>query len=184
MPKVAVIDLDFELMELDGTSLPARRLLGRPTILVLLRHLGCLFCQEHLRQLRAHADEIESAGGEVVVVSFASPEHVARFAQAIGHPYRWLSDPLRVSYRAFSAGRGGRLNPFSSTDLWRSFTSGLRGRPWIPQQADIWQLGADFVFDAEGTLTMAHRCRSSHDRPAAAAVMEAFRRAVAATRRP
>jgi hypothetical protein len=34
------IDLDFELMTLDGEAFPARRLLGRPTILVLLRYLG------------------------------------------------------------------------------------------------------------------------------------------------
>jgi hypothetical protein len=34
------IDLDFELMTLDGQIFPARRLLGRPTILVLLRYLG------------------------------------------------------------------------------------------------------------------------------------------------
>jgi hypothetical protein len=34
------IDLDFDLMTLDGEVFPARRLLGRPTILVLLRYLG------------------------------------------------------------------------------------------------------------------------------------------------
>jgi len=181
---VAEVDLDFDLRELDGSVFPARRLLGRPTILILLRHLGCLFCQEHLRQLRAHDAEIDAAGGSVVVISFAAPEHVARFAKAIGHPYRWLSDPSRSSYRAFGAGRGGPLNPFSPTDLWRSLTSGLRGKPWIPQQADLWQLGADFVFDAGGRLTMAHRCRSSHDRPPAGEVMAAFRLAASPIRRP
>jgi len=34
------IDLDFELLTLDGEVFNARRLLGRPTILVLLRYLG------------------------------------------------------------------------------------------------------------------------------------------------
>ena len=34
------IDLSFDLMTLDGEAFPARRLLGRPTILVLLRYLG------------------------------------------------------------------------------------------------------------------------------------------------
>ena len=76
-----------------------------------------------------------------------------------------------------NVGRGGLLNPFSFTDIWRNAYSTLRGRPWLPQQADLWQLGADFVFDAEGVLTMAYRCRSSHDRPAPEAVLEAFRKA-------
>jgi hypothetical protein len=180
---VGSVDLEFELRDLDGNAFPARRLLGRPTILILLRHLGCLCCQEHLRLLRNHFDEVEMAGGALVVVSFAAPDHVRRFSAALGHPYTWLSDPLRASYRAFGAGRGGLLNPFSPADLWRSVTSSLRGRPWIPQQPDVWQLGADFVFDADGSLTLAHRCRSSHDRPSPQTVMEAFRRAAAPIRR-
>ncbi len=34
------IDLDFDLMTPDGQVFPTSRLLGRPTILVLLRYLG------------------------------------------------------------------------------------------------------------------------------------------------
>ncbi len=34
------IDLDLDLFTLDGDVFPVRRLLGRPTILVLLRYLG------------------------------------------------------------------------------------------------------------------------------------------------
>jgi|SRR5437588_2917262 len=179
MPQMARIGLNFDLRDLEGQRYPAERLLGRPTVLVLLRHLGCLFCQEHLSLLRDHDQEIAAAGGRVAVVSFAPPEHVKRFALALGHPYLWLSDPERESYRALGVGKGRVLNPFSFTDIWRNAYSTLRGRPWLPQQADLWQLGADFVFDAEGVLTMAHRCRSSHDRPPAEAVLEAFRKAAA-----
>ncbi|TMD53441.1 MAG: AhpC/TSA family protein, partial [Chloroflexi bacterium] len=177
---------NFDLRDLDGAPYPATRLLGRPTVLVLLRHLGCLFCQEHLSRLRDHDQEIAGAGGRVAVVSFAGPEHVRRFALALGHPYLWLSDPERSCYRALGVGRGGALNPFSFTDLWRNAYSTLRGQPWIPQQADLWQLGADFVFDADGQLTLAYRCRSSHDRPSSETVLEAFRKAArpARTRAP
>lgn len=34
------IDLDFDLLTVDGEDFPARQLLGRPTILILLRYLG------------------------------------------------------------------------------------------------------------------------------------------------
>jgi len=186
MTRMARIGLNFDLRDLDGAPYPATRLLGRPTVLVLLRHLGCLFCQEHLSRLRDHDQEIAGAGGRVAVVSFAGPEHVRRFALALGHPYLWLSDPERSCYRALGVGRGGALNPFSFTDLWRNAYSTLRGQPWIPQQADLWQLGADFVFDADGQLTLAYRCRSSHDRPSSETVLEAFRKAArpARTRAP
>lgn len=179
---MARIELEFDLRDIDGNAFPARQLFGNPTVLVLLRHLGCLFCQDHLAQLRVHAAEVEAARGRIAVISFAAPEHVERFARALGHPYLWLSDPARVSYRAFRVGRGGPLNPFSTTDVWHNLVSSIRGRPWLPQQADLWQLGADFVFDPDGNLTMAHRCRSSHDRPSAADVIAAFRKAAPALR--
>src|SRR5437868_14292981 len=120
MPRMARIDLDFDLRDLEGERFPAASLLGRPTVLVLLRHLGCLFCQDHLSRLRDHDAEIEAAGGRVTVISFAAPEHVKRFAHALGHPYLWLSDPERGSYRTLNGGRGGLLNPFSFTDIWRN----------------------------------------------------------------
>ena len=34
------INLDFDVLTVDGEAYPARELLGRPTILVLLRYLG------------------------------------------------------------------------------------------------------------------------------------------------
>jgi len=34
------IDLNFDVMTVDGEAFPARRLLGRSTILILLRYLG------------------------------------------------------------------------------------------------------------------------------------------------
>ena len=37
---VVPIDLDFNLQTVDGEAFHASRLLGRPTILVLLRYLG------------------------------------------------------------------------------------------------------------------------------------------------
>ena len=78
--------------------------------------------------------------------------------------------------------------PSAGTGLFSATSQALSrppapGRPWLPQQSDLWQLGADFVFDAEGNLTMAHRCRSSHDRPPAAAVIGAFRKAAPALKR-
>jgi len=34
------MDLDFDLIKVDGEVFPAAQLLGRPTILILLRYLG------------------------------------------------------------------------------------------------------------------------------------------------
>ena len=122
-------------------------------------------------------DEIDRAGGQVAVISFASPDQVARFATALGHPFTWLSDEGRQSYRALQMGRLGLLKFLSPTDVLKSAASTLRGKPWLPRQGDLWQLGGDFVFGPEGTLTLEHRSKNSHDRPSMDVVMAAFRAA-------
>jgi hypothetical protein len=38
--RLARIGLDYDLLTIEGKRFPARRLLGRPTILVVLRYLG------------------------------------------------------------------------------------------------------------------------------------------------
>ena len=40
LDSVMPIDLDFDLLTVDGEGFHGSRLLGRPTILVLLRYLG------------------------------------------------------------------------------------------------------------------------------------------------
>src|SRR5687768_14158488 len=59
----------------------------RPTLLVLLRHLGCIFCREMVKDVRIAADRADSlAGGtgekhypRVVFVHTAGPDDAARF---------------------------------------------------------------------------------------------------------
>ena len=130
--------------------------------------------------MRERVKEIDSAGGQVAVISFAAPEQVARFATALGHPFLWLSDEERQSYRALNMGRLGLLKFLSRADVLKSAASTLRGKPWLPRQGDLWQLGGDFVFGTDGGLTLEHRSKNSHDRPSMEALMAAFRTAAPA----
>jgi peroxiredoxin len=57
--------------------------------------------------LREFDHEIAELQGRVAVISFASPDHLKGFAERFGHPYRWLADPKRPSYRRFGIGRRG-----------------------------------------------------------------------------
>lgn len=57
--------------------------------------------------MREFDKEVADLGGRVAVISFADPDRLARFAQRLNHPYLWLADPARASYRALGLGRGG-----------------------------------------------------------------------------
>ena len=121
--------------------------------------------------------------GRVAVISFAGPEHLKRFAEHLGHPFLWLADPSRLSYKRLGLGRGGLLAIAPPRAVWGYIRFFLRGNVWHPEQLDVAQMGGDLVFDRKGNLTLSHLSTRSDDRPPAEAVMSAFRRAASAPTR-
>ena len=111
------------------------------------------------------------------MISFASPAQLKRFAARLGHPYVWLADPQRVSYARLGLRRKGLAAIAPPRAIWGYVRFILGGKTWRPEQVDWAQMGGDFVFDENGNLTLAYVGSSSDDRPSAASVMAAFRRA-------
>ncbi len=127
--------------------------------------------------MREFDEEIADLKGRVAVVSFARPDHLKRFAEHLGHPFLWLADPTRLSYEHLGPRRRGVTAIAPPRAVWGYIRLILGGRTWHPEQLDLAQMGGDFVFDRDGNLTLEHVGTSSDDRPAAQAVMLAFRRA-------
>jgi len=127
--------------------------------------------------LREFDKEIARLEGRVAVISFASPDHVKRFAERSEDPFLWLADPQRLSYKRLGLRRRGLMAIAPPRAVWGYIRLILGGRIWHPEQLDLAQMGGDFVFDWDGNLTLKHVGTSSDDRPSAQAVMLAFRRA-------
>ncbi len=127
--------------------------------------------------MREFEQEIETLQGRVAVISFARPEHLKRFAEHLGHPYLWLADPERRSYKQFGLRRRGFMSIAPPRVVWDYVRFTLAGKIWHPEQLDVAQMGGDFVFDRRGRLTLAYEGSSSNDRPSAKTVMAAFREA-------
>ena len=121
--------------------------------------------------------EIKSLGGQIVVVSFATPEHVDHFARHLGHPFKWLADPERRSYHAFDLGRASLRDIFTSQSIGYGIKQFMHGHLWRPQQRDLAQLGGDFVIAPGGELLFTHRSRTSDDRPPLRDLLAAMRSA-------
>jgi hypothetical protein len=130
--------------------------------------------------LREFDQEIANLQGQVAVISFASPAQVKRFAERLNHPFLWLADPMRLSYKRLGLERRGLMAIAPPRAVWGYIRLFLRGRIWHPEQLDLAQMGGDFVFDRNGNLTLRYVGISSDDRPSVGAVMSAFRRAASA----
>ena len=131
--------------------------------------------------MREFDPEIAELNGQVAVISFARPDHIKRFADHLGHPYLWLADPGRRSYRILGLRRGGLMAIAPPRVIWGHIRFALRGKIWHPEQLDVAQMGGDFVFDRYGNLTLRHLSSTSDDRPSVEVVISAFRRAASAS---
>ncbi len=127
--------------------------------------------------MREFDQEIAKSQGRVVVISFARPEHLKRFAERSGDPFLWLADPMRLSYRRLGLARRGLMAIAPPRVVWGYIRLILRGRIWHPEQLDLAQMGGDVVFDRNGNITLMYVSKTSDDRPSMEAVMSAFRRA-------
>ncbi len=134
--------------------------------------------------MREFDQEIAASRGRVAVISFASPDHLKRFADHLNYPFLWLADPKRLSYRGLGLGRRGVTAIAPPRAVWGYIRLILGGRIWRPEQLDLAQMGGDFVFDRDGYLTLVYVGKSSDDRPSVQAVMSAFRQAASAPTDP
>ena len=72
----------------------------RPVVLALVRHLGCLFCRQHVAGLLRRLPEIEGRGAALVVVGPSRPEHIAAFRAAMDYNGPLFVDPPLRAFRA------------------------------------------------------------------------------------
>jgi len=160
---------DFTFLRPDGTPLQLSEFRGRTLVLIALRHLACISCRAHVKEAEGVYDEIKAANGEVLLISFSSPERVAQYRIDFPLPFLAVADPEMKAYRELGM---GRMSPLT---LLRPHVTGhylaLMMRGWKPKGPskgdDVMQLGGDFVIDASGNMVYAHPCKDPSDRPSA-----------------
>ena len=100
----------------------------KPVLLVFLRHFGCIFCREALRDISAKRKEFESKGIEIVLVHMADNE----IAEAYFNEYKLkgikhVSDPECVQYAAFGLVKGSFSQLFGFKNFIRGTQQAFKG---------------------------------------------------------
>ncbi|HVC05087.1 MAG TPA: peroxiredoxin-like family protein [Candidatus Acidoferrales bacterium] len=99
-----------------------------PAVAVWLRHFGCVFCREHVAEIRAARPAIEAMHGGIVFVGNGTPRAAAWFQKRFAPDSTVLTDPDLVTYRAIGARSGlmSTLGPRAWGAGLRAFSSGAR----------------------------------------------------------
>ncbi len=141
----------------------AARSRSRPLLLVFLRHAGCTFCREAVRDVLARRAAIESAGAEPVLVHMGTPEEGDRFLERLGaRAIARISDPERVLYHAAGLERGTFGELFGPRNLVRAIAAARHGVGYAI--GDPLQMpGTALVRD--GRPIRVHRHRFAGERP-------------------
>lgn len=154
---------DVPLVSSRGEQVSLAGMRGEATLLIFLRHLGCLPCRSHLVEVAEHRDALS---GRIVVVSFTAPQMLAALEDELQLGLDMFADPERALYQALGFGRGSVGRVWLHPRVWIRYAGLLAGGARLRgPQGDTLQLGGDAVIDAAGRLAWIYGSAGPDDRP-------------------
>jgi peroxiredoxin len=147
-----------------------------PAVVVWLRHFGCVFCREHVAEVRAARPDIEALHGGVVFVGNGTPRAAAWFQKRFAPDSTVLTDPDLVTYKAIGAHSGlmSTLGPQAWGAGLRAFRSGARQ---TTTKGHPFQQGGVLVIAPGGTVLYRHVSGAAGDHAPLDRVLAALRAA-------
>ena len=138
---------------------------GRAAVLILMRHLGCLPCREHLLEIARRRADFGDA--RVLCITFVGPALLAGYERELAlDGIDFLGDPARATYRALGFARASFARVWLHPAGWRRDAALIaRGRRSHPPGQDVYQLGGDALLDASGRLRWVFASAGPEDRP-------------------
>jgi len=143
----------------------AERSASEPVMIVFLRHLGCTFCRETLRDLERQQHAITKQGCELVIVHMSEEDDARPTLLRYGlEQVPRISDPRQCLYRAFDLRRGSAGELFGPRVWWRGLVATLKGNTVGMLKGDGFQMPGVFIVD-HGRIVHATRHKSAAERP-------------------
>lgn len=134
-----------------------------PTLLVFLRHFGCIFCREAVAELRAAAEAREGFPS-VLFFGQGNATETRAFLRRYWPTARVIVDPELALYDAFGVGRASLLQALGPAVLSARSRARAKGHENGPRSGDIWRMpGALLVADEQ--ITWRYEPKHAADHP-------------------
>ena len=133
------------------------------TLLVFLRHFGCMFCRETLADMRAVSESDARFPAPLFIYQGSTAEGRA-FLRRYWSGVRAIADPDLALYAGFGIKRGGVLKMLGPSVFAARSRAAAKGHENGPRSGDIWRMPG--VFLARGDeIVWAHEYRHAADHP-------------------
>ena len=141
---------------------------GQSHVLVFVRHLGCTFCREHVRELDSLSPSL------VTFVSTADPATTNRFRSWIDTPHRFICDESATLFQRFGLKRATLSQAISPKIAARGLISLMKGNINGKPAGDPMRLGGTFLIDADGLIRWSHVAKDVSDNASLSEIQSAL----------
>ena len=137
-----------------------------PVLVVFLRHAGCTFCRQTVRDVVVSKRRIESAGIRIVFVQLSDASASRQLFSTYGlEDPEYIQDSDQQLYSAFGLRRGGFSALASPKVIWSGLRAGLlEGHGIGFPEGDVLQLPGVFLLD-DCEVVSSFRHKTAADRP-------------------
>ena len=147
------------VLTIDGEAVTFKSLYqDRRTMVVFVRHFGCIFCRERLAELAACLPRLEAEGMRAVVIGNGTPLMAQAFSETLNVQLALYTDPSRTVFKLAQMKRNFGLG-FSTIS--RGIRSWKAGHRQGAVAGDPWQQGGCLVIDPDGRVLAAERDRDA-----------------------
>lgn len=141
----------------------------QPLVLSFLRHAGCIFCREHVGEMKRVNTDLN-----VLFVSLDEPEDVQMLKEEMDSPHLFASDPNRVVYERYQVAQGTLGQTLSLGMIGKGARAMMKGYRQKRPTADVYQLAGTFVISTEGKITWLYEAKTAADNPSPEEVRSAL----------
>ncbi|MEM7807329.1 MAG: SelL-related redox protein [Planctomycetota bacterium] len=152
----------------------------RPTLVNFLRHFGCCFCREIVKDLRIASEQADGHGGErrypkVVFVHMADVATAGSFFGKYWPGATSISDPDKRLYHAFGLTRGTLGQMFGPSSFMCGIRAVRKGHGIGKAVGDPWMMPGQFLLEPSvpgesARISWRYEARHAGDHPDVAAL--------------
>ncbi len=136
----------------------------RSTLFVMLRHFGCMFCSQQVRELASERERLSKMGTQVVVVGHGTPNFIEGFKEHSKYDGKIFTDPYRELYKRLNL-TAALSSTFNLKTLGAAINAFKQGARQGKTGGNVWQQGGTFGFSDSGDVFFEYKSQFAGDHP-------------------